>query len=268
MNRSSLCKIKEMSRALAMILLFYVVGCASQLDLVSKGIKHYNEGQYDNAISVLTEAIERGKGTMLSTAYKMRGVVYVEKGQYALALNDMTKSISLQSKKHDAAEYLPSTYYARGVIYNKLGNRELAVADFRMAADLEPKNIDYAEARYKMDEAEFQREARRYREMQVKPTLTEEARKYTVQAETAIKQKSFKDAVDRYEDALKIAPWWPEGHFNMALILAELSRYTEAAWEMKRYLLLVPNAPDVRAAQDKIYEWEGLARKSEGGAKK
>ncbi|MDE2260229.1 MAG: formylglycine-generating enzyme family protein [Betaproteobacteria bacterium] len=28
---------------------------------------------------------------------------------------------------------------------------------------------------------------------------------------------------------------------------------------MKRYLLLVPDAPDARAAQDKIYQWEGVA---------
>jgi hypothetical protein len=30
---------------------------------------------------------------------------------------------------------------------------------------------------------------------------------------------------------------------------------------MKKYLMLVPDAADARAAQDRIYEWEGLARR-------
>jgi hypothetical protein len=111
----------------------------------------------------------------------------------------------------------------------------------------------------KADEAAFQESARRYRELPVKPALPEEARKYQVQAEAAVKRKNFTEASDRYGDALKVAPWWPEGHFNRALILGEMGRYRNAIDEMKKYLAIVPNAPDARAAQDKIYEWEGLA---------
>jgi hypothetical protein len=58
---------------------------------------------------------------------------------------------------------------------------------------------------------------------------------------------------------LDIAPWWPEGHFNRALIMGETKKYWDAMREMKRYLLLVPDAPDARAAQDKIYQWESVA---------
>jgi hypothetical protein len=32
-----------------------------------------------------------------------------------------------------------------------------------------------------------------------------------------------------------------------------------AVAEMNRYLVLVPDAPNASAAQDKIYEWEGKA---------
>jgi regulator of sirC expression with transglutaminase-like and TPR domain len=78
-----------------------------------------------------------------------------------------------------------------------------------------------------------------------------------VQAESAVREKRLADAVRLYQSALKIVPWWPEGHFNRSLVLAELNRYGEAISEMKRYLALVPDAPNARAAQDKIYEWEG-----------
>ncbi len=105
-------------------------------------------------------------------------------------------------------------------------------------------------------EAAFAEVARSYRAAAVKPTLPEEARKFKVQAEYAFNKKEFDGAVMRYQAALDKAPWWPEGHFNRALILSELSRYREAIVEMKKYLTLVPEAPDVRAAQDRIYQWE------------
>lgn len=43
-----------------------------------------------------------------------------------------------------------------------------------------------------------------------------------MQAEFAIEQKNFDDAVDLYEEGLRGTPLWPEGHFNRAMILGEL----------------------------------------------
>ena len=92
-------------------------------------------------------------------------------------------------------------------------------------------------------------------------TLPEEANKYKVQAEGAVRDKEFDDAADFYAEALNIVPWWPVGHFNRALVLGEASDYELAKREMNYYLQLVPNAPNARAAQDKIYEWERLESK-------
>jgi tetratricopeptide (TPR) repeat protein len=105
-------------------------------------------------------------------------------------------------------------------------------------------------------EAAFQEEARKYREAPVKPALPEEAHKYAVQGDFAIEKKNLPAAEDRYAEALKVAPWWPEGHFKHGLILADLEQYDEAIGEMKKYLLLAPDAKDARAAQDNIYKWE------------
>lgn len=107
--------------------------------------------------------------------------------------------------------------------------------------------------------AAFEAEAKRYRESAVKPAFPEEARKYKAQAEFAFQQRKLENAAELYAKSLKAAPWWPDGHFNRALILGELSRYEEAIREMKRYLLLAPDAPDAREAQDRIYQWEGAA---------
>jgi tetratricopeptide (TPR) repeat protein len=103
---------------------------------------------------------------------------------------------------------------------------------------------------------QFKEEARRYYAMSPKPQLPEEARRFKVQAEAYVSSKRFMDAVENYERANVIAPWWPEGHFNRALILGEMQNFDSAMAEMKRYLILNPDAPDARQAQDKIYLWE------------
>jgi formylglycine-generating enzyme required for sulfatase activity len=114
-----------------------------------------------------------------------------------------------------------------------------------------------------MDDAGFAEIAKTYREAPVKPTLPEDAHKYAVQADSAIKDKDFQGAADRFAQALVVAPWWPQGRYNRALILGEVGKYNEACAEMRRYLLLVPEAPDARAAQDKIYEWQDKQERAE-----
>jgi tetratricopeptide (TPR) repeat protein len=104
---------------------------------------------------------------------------------------------------------------------------------------------------------DFEAVARSYRAEAVKPELPESARRWRVQAESAVRAQRFDEAADLFDAALLEAPWWPEGHFNRALVLGEAGDPAGAITEMRRYLALVPEAPDARAAQDKIYEWEG-----------
>lgn len=111
------------------------------------------------------------------------------------------------------------------------------------------------------EEARFEKTAQNYRNAAKKPSFPEEARKFKVQAEAAVRDKAFAEAAALYGKALEIAPWWPEGHFNRAAVLSESGSYLGAIREMKRYLALVPNAPNARAAQDKIYDWERRAQK-------
>jgi len=107
------------------------------------------------------------------------------------------------------------------------------------------------------EQSAFEAQAKSYRDAPVKPIPGEDVRRYRVQAEAAVSEKRFQDAADLYAKALSIAPWWPEGHFNEALIFGDLRQYDKAMDHMQKYLALVPNAPDARDTQDKIYAWEG-----------
>jgi formylglycine-generating enzyme required for sulfatase activity len=104
----------------------------------------------------------------------------------------------------------------------------------------------------------FQEVAEQYRAANPKPVMSELARKFRVQAEFAVQEKRLEQAIELYGKALEVAPWWPEGHYNLALLLGENKKYQDALREMKRYMLLAPEAPEARTAQDKIYQWESV----------
>lgn len=108
----------------------------------------------------------------------------------------------------------------------------------------------------KQQSAEFEAVAANYRAASPKPGPTEAIHRFEVQGNGAIQDKDFYGAADIYAHGIAAAPWWPPFHYNLALILGELEDYQGAITEMQRYLALVPNAGDARAAQDKIYEWQ------------
>lgn len=132
------------------------------------------------------------------------------------------------------------------------GSAVAAARDFVRAWDALAGAVDPAQ------EAVFEQAAESYRNTPVKPPLPEEAVKYKVQAELAVQQKRFYDAIDLYEQALGIAPWWPAGHYNRGLILGELQDYQGGIRALQKYLKLEPDASNARAVQLKIYQWESL----------
>lgn len=101
-----------------------------------------------------------------------------------------------------------------------------------------------------------------YRNASPKPTITEEVHRFSIQAEAMVSEKNFSEAAALYEKGLDLLPWWPEGRFNRATVLGEIGEYETAIDDMKRYLELVPDAPDARSAQDQIYKWEALLGRS------
>ena len=108
----------------------------------------------------------------------------------------------------------------------------------------------------KDDEQRFEQALSFYRSSKPKPEANEEIHRWQILAVNAVHSKD-NDAAEKYfAQGTIAAAWWPAFHYNRALILAELHEYFLAAMEMKRYIALVPDAGDVRAAQDKIYIWE------------
>jgi len=117
----------------------------------------------------------------------------------------------------------------------------------------------YAALRNEM-EPEFIAAAKAWRENPNKPPLNAEADEHWVLAENAVKERNLDEAVQNYEAALEIQPMWPTGWYDLAMIYGEQKQYADAAGAMRRYLELVPEASDAKAARDQLIIWDNKAK--------
>lgn len=103
----------------------------------------------------------------------------------------------------------------------------------------------------------FELIAARYREIKVKTMISDEQRKYIVQANSLNEQKEYKKAIDLYLKAIEVDQTaFPGAYSNLALLSAQINKFDAAIYYMKKYLMLEPESEDARFCQDKIYEWE------------
>ncbi len=113
------------------------------------------------------------------------------------------------------------------------------------------------EKRYNSQLILFEPLAAQYRELKVKPTVSEEQRKYIVQANGFNEQKMYEKAIELYKKAIEVNQTaFPAAYSNLALLSAQVNKFDAAIYYMKKYLMLEPEADDARSAQDKIYLWE------------
>lgn len=119
--------------------------------------------------------------------------------------------------------------------------------------------------RAKIDQSQhivFEQQASSYRSMKNKPSISEEQRKFIVQANFFSQQKNYIKAIEFYKKAIatdQVA--YSAAYSNVALLFAQINDFNAAISSMKKYLLLEPEAEDARSAQDKIYEWEAMISK-------
>lgn len=96
--------------------------------------------------------------------------------------------------------------------------------------------------------------------------ISENQRKFIVQANALAKEKKTYEAITRMNESVKINKFnFPDAYYNLALLsfqYYEASNFEleycllDAIFYMKKYLVISPDAEDSRKAQDKIYEWE------------
>lgn len=104
--------------------------------------------------------------------------------------------------------------------------------------------------------------AEKYHSLKHNNSVPENQRKLFIQADNLSQQKKYFDAIKMYNKAVQLDNIsFPSAYSNLALLYAKANFFDYAILYMKKYLMLVPEADDVRGAKDKIYVWEGLIGK-------
>ncbi|HEY6252035.1 MAG TPA: tetratricopeptide repeat protein [Candidatus Angelobacter sp.] len=167
------------------------------------------------------------------------------------------------------------------IVFEDSADRPIMILDFRppvddrlvqalnkfvseaLAGHLYPCRAPLTPAEAEKELADFQVKAEAWRAMNPKPSLSDEVTKKRLLAEDAVQQQHLAAAGDYYSAGVTIDPMWAAGWYNAALISAELKDYSAAAFDMKHYLILLPDAPDAGVAKEKLLLW--VAKSEETG---
>ncbi|MBI3549933.1 MAG: hypothetical protein HY078_12925 [Elusimicrobia bacterium] len=104
--------------------------------------------------------------------------------------------------------------------------------------------------------------------MDPKPSIPADAERLFARANAIMKKaktpKESEKAVPLYEQALQIAPWWPEAYFNIAVAFEAAKRFDDAGGAFSLYLMTKPEEKDAAEAKRRM---DALAGKKERAAR-
>lgn len=172
---------------------------------------------------------------------------------YSYILEDKLKASIISSNTDDGRIILEN--------HLKLGNVSLvmsmnhSVVMKLLVNDLTIIQNKFNEERFKMDE--FKKIVEVNRLLKTKPSISEEQRKYIVQANSFAQIMQYDYAIDQYIKALALNQTsYPEAYSNLALLLGQTNRYHAAINFMEKYILLVSDSTEIQNARNKIKDWE------------
>jgi len=96
--------------------------------------------------------------------------------------------------------------------------------------------------------------------METLPSIPTEARRHFVIGATLFKDgktaDDFKQASDEFLQAVRLAPWWPDALYNLALSIGASGDYATAITHLKWYQMFKLSAAEAQAAQEKSWAFE------------
>lgn len=192
------------------------------LPYINRGINFFAWGKKtQKALKNLTRAIELDPS--LSSAYNNRGLIYLSKSKYRLALNDFNDAITLSTDDMN-----PRTYAHRGLTYAKLNEPLFAIRDLHIALQID---AHYAEAYRYLGDIYYQLEvypesAHFYTQaIQNKPSNPDY---YVCRGDVYYKQSQLDSALTDYSRALELDHRLLIAYKKRARIYQQLQRDQEA----------------------------------------
>jgi hypothetical protein len=97
--------------------------------------------------------------------------------------------------------------------------------------------------------------------------VSDEARRHFDRGMAAVEMAKstpdYEDAIKEFEQAVRLAPGWPDVYYNLGLVQNKLERLDAALKNLRTYLQLAPTAPDVQAVKQLINKIEYRKEKAD-----
>ncbi len=196
------------------------------------GVAYYNKGQYDEAISDFTKALEINP--KFAEAHYYRGIAYAKKGQYEEAISDYNKALEINPRYALA-------YYGRGLVYNEYkGQYDRAISDYSKALEINPRfnwayvgrGIAYAK-KGQDDEgiSDFSKA------LEINPR---DVWAYNNRGAAYNKKGQYDEAISDYNKALEINPRYALAYHNRGIAYNNKGQYDQAISDYTKALEINP----------------------------
>jgi protein O-mannosyl-transferase len=184
-----------------------------------RGLAYVSKGQYRLALADYDSAIKMDK--QFTEALSNRGILYVTIGQYENALKDYNEAQRLNPKFADA-------YYNRGILYLTIGQLDKAINDFTEAINIEPSMADAFDNRGVALRLKGQHEKSFADFNQALKINRNFAEAYFNLGMVYNAWKQYDSAIANFNEALRIKPQYEDAYFYRGISFASLGKYNEA----------------------------------------
>lgn len=233
-----------------------------------KGLKAYEQQDYDKAILYFTQALELD--TRHAQAYCRRGMAYLHNGNCEKALRDCTKSLEIDPNN-------AYVYYVRGGVRSVKDDYDHAIEDFTKAIELDShdpapfssrghayynKN-DYPKALEDFDKA-----------LAINPKYTRALLGRGLVYATLDK---YAQALQDFDQAIDIDPWCSDLYACRAIIRYADDDIIKASWDMQEVhklgggfdphllkKLIDRLSPKIKAVSVGVYSYNGVSNAQDG----
>jgi len=225
------------------------------------GAVYIDKGKYDESINILSSANKDNNFSklLLATAYAKGGKFNEAVGVYKNIPEDylITKSVLRNNVLNSF--YITIKPYKDSILKN--------AKDLEIKGQYKEAIKEYANFLKIANEQEAKEIRSHIAELMIKYphlfALSEEAKKYAIRASMYTEEGKFEKAIEEFQKALELSPFFPELYKAISLVYGQMKDYKKAIKNMNIYLDLYPDSPDIRTAKGYIYKWELMMEKGE-----
>ncbi len=167
----------------------------------------------------------------------------------AVILGDLDRARALLDRATELDPASADLAYRHARVLEDLGERSAAVSEFCRVLALNPRAEGVDDARDRIESLESSDR------VTIPASAIEAFQDGLAGADAGLLER----ALTSFDSAAARAPDWPDAIYDRGVIFARLGRTAEASRDLRRYLELVPGAPDGIAVSERIGELQGVA---------